>query len=105
MTKVSKLFYEPAVYRIVVGLSELSKKISIRTGVNQKESRTIIKTFLNDLVKEADRGSKINLAGFGIFERRSQDARKARNPQTKKIIDVPSKKKFVFRASSKVKYK
>ncbi|MCL5668228.1 MAG: HU family DNA-binding protein, partial [Candidatus Thermoplasmatota archaeon] len=37
--------------------------------------------------------------------RRTQMARKARNPQTKKIIDVPSKKKFVFRASSKIKYK
>ncbi|MEM0156749.1 MAG: HU family DNA-binding protein, partial [Thermoplasmataceae archaeon] len=48
---------------------------------------------------------KINLAGFGIFERKTQQARKARNPQTRKIIEVPSKKKFVFRASSKIKYK
>ena len=56
-------------------------------------------------MSESDRGAKINLAGFGIFERRTQMARKARNPQTKKIIEVPSKKKFVFRASSKVKYK
>ena len=61
--------------------------------------------FLDTVVSEADRNSKINLAGFGIFERKTQQARKARNPQTKKIIEVPSKKKFVFRASSKIKYK
>lgn len=66
----------------------------------------MIKTFLDTVVSEADRSNtKINLAGFGIFERKTQQARKARNPQTRKIIEVPSKKKFVFRASSKIKYK
>ncbi|MEM0447077.1 MAG: HU family DNA-binding protein, partial [Thermoplasmata archaeon] len=45
-----------------------------------------------------------NLVGFGIFERRVQKERKARNPRTKQIINIPSKKKFTFRASSKIKY-
>ncbi|WP_393971052.1 HU family DNA-binding protein [Oxyplasma meridianum] len=89
----------------MVGISELSKTVSKKTNTTQKVARNVIKTFLDSVVSETDRGSKINLAGFGIFERRTQMARKARNPQTKKIIEVPSKKKFVFRASSKVKYK
>ncbi len=89
----------------MVGISELSKTVARKTNTTQKAARNVIKTFLDQVVSEADRGSKINLAGFGIFERRTQMARKARNPQTKKIIEVPSKKKFVFRASSKVKYK
>lgn len=89
----------------MVGISELSKTVARKTNTTQKAARNVIKTFLDQVVSEADRGAKINLAGFGIFERRTQMARKARNPQTKKIIEVPSKKKFVFRASSKVKYK
>ncbi|MCL5803038.1 MAG: HU family DNA-binding protein [Thermoplasmataceae archaeon] len=89
----------------MVGISELSKTVSKKTNTTQKVARNVIKTFLDSVVSESDRGAKINLAGFGIFERRTQMARKARNPQTKKIIEVPSKKKFVFRASSKVKYK
>ncbi|MCL4334482.1 MAG: HU family DNA-binding protein [Candidatus Thermoplasmatota archaeon] len=89
----------------MVGISELSKMVSKKTGTTQKTARNVIKTFLDQIVSEADRKSKINLAGFGIFERRTQMARKARNPQTKKIIDVPKKDKFVFRASSKIKYK
>lgn len=89
----------------MVGISELSKTVSKKTGTTQKVARNVIKTFLDTLVSEADKNSKINLAGFGIFERKTQQARKARNPQTKKIIEVPSKKKFVFRASSKIKYK
>lgn len=89
----------------MVGISEISKTVSKKTGTTQKVARNVIKHFLDTVISEADRGNKINLAGFGIFERRTQMARKARNPQTKKIIEVPSKKKFVFRASSKVKYK
>ena len=89
----------------MVGISELSKTVSKKTGTTQKVARNVIKTFLDTVVSEEDRNSKINLAGFGIFERKTQQARKARNPQTKKIIEVPSKKKFVFRASSKIKYK
>ena len=89
----------------MVGISELSKTVSKKTSTTQKQARNVIKTFLDNVVAEANRGFKINLAGFGIFERKTQQARKARNPQTRKIIDVPSKKKFVFRASSKVKYK
>ncbi len=89
----------------MVGISEISKTVSKKTGTTQKVARNVIKHFLDTVIAEADRGNKINLAGFGIFERRTQMARKARNPQTKKIIEVPSKKKFVFRASSKVKYK
>ncbi len=90
---------------IMVGISELAKTVSKKTNTTQKVSRNVIKTFLNSVISEADRNSKINLAGFGIFERKTQKARKARNPQTKNIINVPSKKKFVFRASSKIKYK
>ncbi|MHB8395794.1 MAG: HU family DNA-binding protein [Thermoplasmataceae archaeon] len=89
----------------MVGISEISKTVSKKTGTTQRAARDVIKKFLDTVIAETDKGAKINLAGFGIFERRHQSARKARNPQTKKIIDVPAKKKFVFRASSKVKYK
>ena len=57
-----------------------------------------------DPILYMNKGNKVNLVGFGIFERRVQKARKARNPRTKEVINVPEKKKFVFRASSKVKY-
>jgi DNA-binding protein HU-beta len=90
----------------LVGISELSKSVAKKTNTTQKTARNVIKTFLDTVVAEANKqGTKINLAGFGIFERKEQKARTARNPQTKKIINVPSKKKFVFRASSKIKYK
>jgi len=89
----------------MVGISELSKNVSKKANVTQKEAREVIKIFLNEIVNAVNDNKKVNLVGFGIFERRVQKERKARNPQTKQIINVPSKKKFTFRASSKIKYK
>ncbi len=89
----------------MVGISELSKNVAKKSKVTQRTAREVIKTFLNEVIDSVNTGKKVNLVGFGIFERRVQKERKARNPQTKQIINVPSKKKFVFRASSKIKYK
>ena len=54
----------------MVGISELSKEVSKKTGTTQKVTRDVIKYFLDDIIKEANKGEKINLAGFGIFERK-----------------------------------
>lgn len=89
----------------MVGISEISKSVAKKTKVTQRVAREVIKAFLNEIVDSVNNGKKVNLVGFGIFERRVQKERKARNPQTKQIINIPSKKKFTFRASSKIKYK
>ena len=53
----------------------------------------VIKYFLEDIIKEANKGEKINLAGFGIFERKKQKARVAKNPQTRNFIRYIQRKK------------
>ncbi|MCD6276433.1 DNA-binding protein [Euryarchaeota archaeon ex4484_178] len=88
----------------MVGISELAKSVAKKAGVSQKQARAVIKAFVEEVVEHVNKGEKVNLVGFGIFERRVQKARKARNPRTKEIINVPEKKKFTFRASSKIKY-
>ncbi len=88
----------------MVGISELAKTVAKKAGVSQKEARAVIKAFVEEVVEQVNKGNKVNLVGFGIFERRVQKARKARNPRTKEIINVPEKKKFTFRPSSKIKY-
>jgi DNA-binding protein HU-beta len=88
----------------MVGISELAKNVAKKTGVSQKQAREVIKAFVDEVVAQVNNGEKVNLVGFGIFERRVQKARKARNPRTKAIIHVPEKKKFTFRPSGKIKY-
>ncbi len=89
----------------MVGISEISKKVATSTKTTQKKTAEIIKAFLDETVSSVDEGKKVNLADFGIFERKEQKARTARNPKTRQEIKVPQKDKFVFRASSRIKYK
>ncbi|WP_337860294.1 HU family DNA-binding protein [Ferroplasma sp.] len=89
----------------MVGISELSKKVASTTETTQKKTAEIITEFLKETVDSVNEGKKVNLADFGIFERKVQKARVARNPKTREEIKVPSKDKFVFRASSTIKYK
>jgi len=88
----------------MVGISELAKNVAKKTGVSQKQAREVIKAFVDEVVTQVNKGERVNLVGFGIFERRVQKARKARNPRTKAVIHVPEKKKFAFKPSGKVKY-
>ncbi|MEM0139368.1 MAG: HU family DNA-binding protein [Ferroplasma sp.] len=89
----------------MVGISEISKTVATSTKTTQKKTAEIIKAFLDETIKYVNEDKKVNLADFGIFERKTQKARTARNPKTKQEIKVPEKQKFVFRASSSIKYK
>ena len=43
----------------MVGISELSKEVSKKTGQTQKVAREVIKVFLDEVVAEANRKQKL----------------------------------------------
>ena len=88
----------------MVGITELAKPISKKTGLSQRKTREIINMFLKEIRSEADKGNKVRIANLGIFERRKQKARRVRNPRTGKMMRIKARKKFVFRPSGKIKY-
>lgn len=59
--------------------------------------------FFSDLVSELKKSGEVRVSGFGKFLVRQVKARKARNPKTGEIIDVPAKKKLIFRFAKKFK--
>ena len=62
-------------------------------------SRCCIRINQNSLAK----GEKVQLIGFGNFEVRERAARKGRNPQTGKEIDIPASKVPAFKAGKSIK--
>ncbi len=88
----------------MVGITEIAKPVAKKTGISQKKAREVINAFLEEVVKQVDRGERVRIAGLGIFERRVQKARKVRNPRTGKMMTVKAKKKFAFKPSAKIKY-
>lgn len=89
----------------MVGITDIAKDVAGKAKVSQRAAETVLREALKDIVKNVDKGQKVRLGGFGVFSRRKTKARKAKNPRTRAIINVPAKNKFHFSASSNVKYK
>lgn len=55
--------------------------------------------FIKTMKAEIKKGTKIDLVGFGKFEKVTKKARKGRNPKTGEEINIPEKVAAKFTAS------
>ncbi len=87
----------------MVGLDFLSDEIARKHLESPHEVKRIIKAFLEEIVKEVRAGNMVTIAGFGTFMAKTQRPRRFRDIKTRKIVHIPSRKKFIFHPSSKLK--
>ncbi|HCC36579.1 MAG TPA: integration host factor subunit beta [Treponema sp.] len=75
-----------------------------KTGMSQKEIRTIIDHFVDEIKNALLRQQVIELRGFGTFEVKIRKGRsKARNPRTGEIISTHSHGSAAFRPGRELK--
>ncbi|MGC8582072.1 MAG: HU family DNA-binding protein, partial [Thermoplasmata archaeon] len=89
----------------MVRITDIRKNIASRTNLKKKDVKKILDTFFGEVLASVNKGKKVSIKGFGTFTRRVQKAKKVKDPKTKAVINVPEKNKFVFKPSSKIKYK
>jgi len=68
-------------------------------SISKNDTANIIDAVITVITKSLKDGHAIALRGFGTFEVTQTAARKARNPRSGEIVDVPAKKKAKFRPS------
>ena len=83
--------------------SELSAVIAEKTGLSKKDSENVVNLTFDTIKETIETGEKVQLAGFGIFDVKTRDARMGRNPKTKEEIQIPSSRGPVFKASKAFK--
>ena len=83
--------------------SELSAVIAEKTGLSKKDSENVVSLTFDTIKETIETGEKVQLAGFGIFDVKTRDARMGRNPKTKEEIQIPSSRVPVFKASKAFK--
>lgn len=87
--------------------AELIAAVVKQTGVTNKDAKAVMDALFNTdrglIVKSLKKGDKVTLTGFGSFERRARNARKARNPQTGDTIKIKAKKVPAFKAGASFK--
>ncbi|HOQ07412.1 MAG TPA: HU family DNA-binding protein [Clostridiales bacterium] len=85
--------------------TDLINSIASKSGLNKKNSEAALNAFISSVEEALVKGDKVVLVGFGTFEVRERAARKGRNPQTKKEIQIPASKAPVFKAGKVLKEK
>jgi len=72
--------------------AELIEGVRTETGLTKKVSREAIDAVISAITDSLTREEKVTLVGFGTFQVMKRKARRGRNPQTGKELQIPAKK-------------
>jgi nucleoid DNA-binding protein len=70
-----------------------------KAGYNDAQARIAIDTVFRGIKEALNKGDDVVIQKFGAFRIRTAKARTARNPRTGEKLNVPERKKVVFKAS------
>ena len=83
--------------------TDLIDAIASAAELNKKQAKAALEATLDAITGSLKKGEPVQLIGFGNFEVRERAARKGRNPQTGKEIDIPASKVPAFKAGKALK--
>ena len=82
---------------------ELIDVVAEQMDKTKKEGAVAVEAVLMALFQTVEKGEKISLVGFGVFESVKRNERKCRNPQTGAEMLVPAKMAPKFKPSKAMK--
>ena len=83
--------------------AELVDRVAKKTQLTKKDVSATVEALFETIQEALKAGEKVQVIGFGNFEVRERAARKGRNPQTGKEIDIPASKVPAFKAGKALK--
>ena len=83
--------------------NELIAVTAEKAGMTKKDAERAVNAALEAISAELAAGNRVQLAGFGIFETKTRQARTGRNPKTKEAIEIPASTSVAFKASKTLK--
>lgn len=78
--------------------AELIDAIAAGSGLSKKNSKEALDALTKAVGASLKKGQSVTLVGFGSFSVVKRAARKGKNPQTGKVIQIPAKKAVKFKA-------
>ncbi len=77
--------------------------VHAKLGGTKVQAEQAVETMIETIVAGLTKGDEISIAGLGIFSAKQRAARKARNPRTGEMVDVPAMRVPKFRAAKALK--
>ncbi len=84
---------------------DLITKIAADAKISKNQATMALNSFMMATSASLKKGEKVTLVGFGTFGISKRSARKGRNPQTGKVIQIAAKKVVRFRAGTELSKK
>lgn len=79
--------------------AELVEFVREKAGLRKVDAASAVAAVFEGVKNSLEKGSKVQIVGFGTFEVRERSARTGRNPQDpSKTVQIPAKTVPVFRA-------
>ena len=86
--------------------TQLIDAVSKESGLKKREVETVVENLINTIISEVANGEKVQITGFGSFERKERGERIIKNPQPPhNDMKVPPSKSPSFSAGSVFKEK
>jgi nucleoid DNA-binding protein len=76
---------------------DLIDRIAESTGTRQTLVKVAVQAFFNEITSELTKGNRLEFRDFGVFETKTTPARTAQNPRTLKKVEVPARRRVVFK--------
>jgi DNA-binding protein HU-beta len=86
-----------------ISKADLVKELAEKTGMGQKETKTLVDSLFESVSSHLKQGNKVQLTGFGTFEVRERAARTGVKPGTTEKIEIPASKFPAFKAGKTLK--
>lgn len=89
--------------------TELTDRLASKTGMSKVDAKRAVDALFSTAPREGiianavAKGDRVQITGFGTFERRDRKKRAGRNPQTGASITIPAAKYPAFVAGKSLK--
>ena len=83
--------------------AELIAEVAAKTGLSKKDTEKAVNAALDTVTASLEKGEKVSLVGFGVFDVKEREARMGRNPRTKEEIPIPASRVPQFKAGKALK--
>ncbi|MET3682340.1 DNA-binding protein HU-beta [Alkalibacillus flavidus] len=83
--------------------TDLVNAVAEQADLSKKDASKAVDSVFESITDSLKKSEKVQLIGFGNFEVRERSARKGRNPQTGKEIDIPASKVPAFKPGKALK--
>ena len=85
--------------------AELIESMATGAKISKADAKRALDAFITNTSKALKKGDRVALVGFGSFSVSKRAARKGRNPQTGKEIQIKAKNVVRFKAGSELSSK